>query len=211
MNENYVQYGCGLTAPKEWLNFDVSETLRLQRIPFLGGVIKKRSSVVFPDNVRYGDIVKGLPVGDESCDGLFCSHTLEHLSLTDLRKALSNSYRCLRKGGIFRCIVPDLESAARRYIDELDRGNRNASIGFLEHTMLGLRERPRGLKQLLVSFYGNSHHLWMWDAKSLAQELQGAGFIDIRECGFGDCSDRMFGFVEEASRVRDSVALECKR
>ena len=24
----YVQYGCGLCAPKEWVNFDVSPTLR---------------------------------------------------------------------------------------------------------------------------------------------------------------------------------------
>src|SRR5262245_22988509 len=29
----YVQYGCGLSAPDDWLNFDASPTLWLQLIP----------------------------------------------------------------------------------------------------------------------------------------------------------------------------------
>jgi hypothetical protein len=70
---NYVQYGCGLSAPAEWINFDVSPTLRIQKIPILGGLLKGRLNTRFPDNVRYGDIIKGLPVADNSCDGLYCS------------------------------------------------------------------------------------------------------------------------------------------
>ena len=29
----YVQYGCGLSAPEEWINFDASLTLKRERIP----------------------------------------------------------------------------------------------------------------------------------------------------------------------------------
>src|SRR5436190_6115031 len=111
----YVQYGCGLSAPAGWKNFDVSPTLRLQKIPFLGKLLKRNSKTVFPENVQYGDIIKQLPVAENSCDGVYCSHTLEHLSLNDCRISLRNTYKILKPKGIFRCVVPDLEMAARAY------------------------------------------------------------------------------------------------
>lgn len=207
----YVQYGCGLSAPESWLNFDVSPSLRLQKIPLVGSILKKTSKVVFPSNVVYGDIIKGLPIQDNSCDGLYCSHTLEHLALNDFRKALINSFKVLKKGGIFRCVVPDLEFAARSYIKDLDSGEATASHTFMKNTLLGLAERPRSAQQLIRSFWGNSHHLWMWDAHSLAHELREAGFINIRSCSFNDCEDEAFSQVEESGRFINAVAIECRK
>src|SRR6478609_9406318 len=97
MKKLYVQYGCGLSAPKEWKNFDGSPTLRIQKIPIIGSVLKSKLNVTFPSNVLYGDIVKGLPVNANSCDGIYCSHILEHLSLQDFRQALKNSFEILKK------------------------------------------------------------------------------------------------------------------
>lgn len=99
--KKYVQYGCGHSAPKEWVNFDVSPTLRIQKTPIIGLLVKKKLNTTFPSNVLYGDIIKGLPIEDNTCDGLYCSHTLEHLALDEFRIALKNSYRILKKG---RCI-----------------------------------------------------------------------------------------------------------
>src|SRR5687767_11842143 len=95
----YVQYGCGMCCPESWVNFDASPTLRMQRIPVLG---KLAPGPRFPKAVRYGDIVKGLPVADASCDGMYCQHVLEHLSLADCRAALRNTLRALKPGHIFR-------------------------------------------------------------------------------------------------------------
>ena len=211
MTNKYVQYGCGLSAPKEWINFDVSPTLRIQKLPILGAVLKSSLSTSFPKNVQYGDIIKGLPVGDNSCDGLYCSHTLEHLSLEDFRIALENSFKILKKGGIFRCIVPDIEHLARKYISQLDSGNSVASISFIEDTLMGIKQRPKGLKGFIKSYYGNSHHLWMWDHKSLAEELKNAGFTQIRKCRYNDSEDDMFKYVEDESRFKNAVAIECRK
>ena len=206
--KKYVQYGCGLSAPKEWINYDASPTLVLQKIPFIS--IFLHLNTKFPTNVKYGDIVKGLPIDDNSCDGLYCSHTLEHLSLYDFRSALKNSIKILKKGGIFRCIVPDLEYAANLYLDELKAGKTSASLKFISTTtMLGVEKRSMGLKGLIVSFLGNSKHLWMWDYKSLEMELKNVGFNSIRKCEYNDCNDEMFKYVEEESRFRNSVAFEC--
>lgn len=210
-NKIYVHYGCGLSAPKEWKNFDVSPTLRIQKTPIVGNLFKSRLNTVFPENVQYGDIIKGLPVKDDSVDGVYCSHTLEHLSLEDFRKALKNTYRIMKKGGIFRCVVPDLEWAARTYIKNLDSGDKMASINFINNTLLGIKQRPRGMKGFLSSFFGNSHHLWMWDHKSLALELENIGFQNVRECKFNDCTDTMFQFVEDEGRFVNAVSIECKK
>lgn len=209
--KKYVQYGCGLSAPQEWLNFDASPTLRIQRLPVIGSLVKNKLNAVFPDNVKYGDIVKGLPIDINSCDGLYSSHTLEHLSLNDFRAALVNSYSVLKSGGVFRCVVPDLEYIAKKYIADKENGEKLASISFVEATLMGVYERPKGFKGLISSYFGNSHHLWMWDQDSLSEELRKVGFKDIRLCQFGDSIDKMFSHVEDISRFENAVAIECKK
>jgi predicted SAM-dependent methyltransferase len=131
--------------------------------------------------------------------------------LDDFRIALANSYKLLKKGGTFRCIVPDLEFIARTYLQNLEKGNPLASIAFVKDTILGIEKRPRGFKGLVNSYYGNSHHLWMWDHQSLAEELKKAGFINIRPCSFHDSEDEMFKHVENQSRFINAVAIECKK
>lgn len=211
MNAQYVHYGCGLTAPPQWVNFDVSPRLRLQKIPVVGTMLKARSRTKFPSNIVYGDIIKGLPVADNSCKGVYCSHILEHLSLNDFRTALKNTFRILAPGGIFRVVVPDLESAAKEYVHELEQGSSTGSIHFMDRTLLGIKQRPRGLKGAMVSLLGNSHHLWMWDRHSMASELEAAGFVQIRNCTFGDSEDPMFRYVEEEGRFYGAVAMECRK
>ena len=206
----YIQYGCGLCAPNEWKNFDSSPTLQLQRLPLVGKLIKNATNVHFPENVIYGDIVKGLPVKLNSCDGIYSSHTLEHLSLNDFRLALSNTYKILKVGGIFRCVVPDLESYARTYINNIEKGNKNSSLIFLfDDTLLGYKNRNRNVTKILSSYFSNSNHLTMWDNLSLINELTKIGFSSVRKCKFNDSTDSMFKHVEDINRFQNAVSIEC--
>ncbi len=201
----YVQYGCGRSAPHEWVNFDASLTLWVERAPLLGQ-LRPRGQRIFPENVLYGDIVKGLPLAPASCRAVYCSHVLEHLALEDFRQALHNSRRILASGGIFRLVVPDLRAAARRYVAD-ESGH--AACNFLNETSLGVTTRPRNLRGFVRSWLGNSRHLWMWDFPSLRQELQNAGFTGIRQASLGDSEDGRFRSVEEQSRWEDAVGLQC--
>jgi predicted SAM-dependent methyltransferase len=206
MNKLYVQYGCGLSAPKEWINFDVSPTLIIQKTPLIGRLLRNRLNIIFPSNVRYGNIITGLPIKDNSCQGVYCSHVLEHLSLEDFRTALKNTYKILGNGGIFRCVVPDLEYPARLYIESLDKGDNLASIKFVGvNTLLGVDKR----KRFWSSLFGSTHHLWMWDSKSLSNELKNVGFSNIRDCKSNDSKNEMFKLVEDENRFRNVVAIEC--
>lgn len=203
----FVQYGCGLSAPLSWKNYDSSPTLRLQKIPILSILAKRK--VQFPSNVMFGDIIKGLPdIEPESCDAVYCSHTLEHLALADFYIAIRNTYSILKKGGVFRCVLPDLEYSIRNYIRAKET-DPDASMKFMNETMLGVEKRSHGIKGKLIDLFGNSAHLWMWDVDSLQKALNNQGFVSVRRCYFNDSSEKAFLDVEEESRFRGAIAFEC--
>jgi hypothetical protein len=203
----YVQYGCGLSAPDGWENFDASPTLMFERLPAIGRLYT-RNAGRFPDRVRYGDVARGLPVSTGSCNGIFCSHVLEHLALADCELALANTYSYLKAGGTFRLVVPDLRQLVVRYLED---SSDDAGHSFILATCLGRSARPRGWIGALRAWLGNSEHLWMWDEKSMAAALRRHGFVDVRRCAFGDSPDPKFREVEAEDRFTDCLAMEGRK
>ena len=207
----YLQYGCGWDAPDGWLNFDASPTLRMERIPAVGKALSallKRNAAPFPDNVRYGDIVKGLPIAEQSCRGIYCSHVLEHLPLDDFRIALGNTRRLLKSGGIFRLVLPDLAFYIREYQSV---SSPTAALDFMRSSGLGEQHRNRGIMGLTQEILGTSRHRWMWDYPSIEAELRRAEFACIRPAELGDSADPKFSEVERLERWENCLGVECKR
>lgn len=205
--KKYLQYGCGFSCPASFTNFDSSPTLRFERLPVVGRFYTKNVRR-FPTDVRYGDIVKGLPVADAEFHGIYCSHVLEHLSLEDLRIALKHTHRYLVPGGIFRLVLPDLEALCRSYLAD---SRPDANSHFMNAAGFGKKRRPRGLRQFLSGYLGDSDHLWMWDYRGLAAELAAVGFCDIRRAQFGDSADPAFKDVEEHGRWQGALGVECRK
>lgn len=206
----YIQFGCGFSAPEGWRNFDASPTLRFERLPIVGRLYV-RNKERFPQRVEYGDVLRGLPVPSNSCAGVYASHVLEHLSLVDFGEALTEVYRILTPGGIFRLVVPDLYTLCRDYISSYDRGLPDASNDFLRNSYLGVVQRPRGLSALIRASLGNSDHLWMWDELSLHEALGAKGFVNIRRAQCGDCEDGAFGAVENPRRFEGACAMQSRK
>lgn len=207
----YVHYGCSGNAPKNWINFDVTPIIKMRKIPFLYFIITTflRRKDYFPKNVLWGNIIKGLPIEENSCKAVYCCHVLEHLTLHDFRKALSNTHKILQKGGIFKLVVPDLEFFAREYINKIDNGDTNANYAFMSNTYLGHEKHEKRIREFFKMFYFTSYHFWMWDKLSLTKELENAGFCNIKIVGFGESEDKMFQYVEEANRFENAVSIEC--
>jgi SAM-dependent methyltransferase len=203
-----LHYGCGLMVGENWLNCDASPMLRLQRLPVLGVAFRQLIAPRFPDKVVFGDIVRGLPLKPQSCDAIFCCHVLEHLSLDDFRVAIRNTRSYLKPNGTFRLIVPDFEAQIAAYQSNPEP---EALSNFLTYTFLGRKKRPKGVRGRLRESFGNSHHLWMWDYKGIARELEQAGFSGIRRYQYGDASIPAFREVESKDRFLDSLAVECTR
>ncbi|MCP1384370.1 class I SAM-dependent methyltransferase [Runella salmonicolor] len=219
----YLHVGCHFTAPKEWINIEASPFLYLQKIPFLGKLFINENVGLYPQNVKYGDIVKGVKfIEQDSCKGIYCSHVLEHLPLQDFRKGLKNLNNYLQPNGLFRLIVPDLEWAAKNYLLRLKEGDNQASLDFCDnYTYFGTVALDKSIKGTLKNIFGTSKHHWMWDFYSLSEELKSAGFKNIRRCSFNDSEDSLFKLVEEENRFIEiqkrgitpplAVAIECTK
>lgn len=200
MKSEYINFGCGSHCPSEFTNFDGSFNLYMQRTPVVGIIVKKLTSTVFPSAACYGDIVKGLPVKENSVQGIFSSHVLEHLSLEELRTSLRNCHKYLKPGGIFRSVLPNLEESVNSYLSEKGKGNRSAAVNFMNYTFLGYEKRPSSIKDLIKWRLSGHHHFWMWDYEAIEIELYNAGFKNVYRSGYHESKDPYFNYVEMKGR-----------
>ena len=95
-----LNVGCGFNCHKDWINLDLHKS----------------------KYVDYYNIKNKLPFKDGSLDVIYHSHVLEHLDKLLARKFIADCYRVLKKGGIIRIAVPDLEIICLEYLKHLKRG-----------------------------------------------------------------------------------------
>ena len=67
-------------------------------------------------HVRAHNLYEGIPFGSETFDIAYHSHFLEHLDRKMALRITGECYRVLRRKGILRVVVPDLEYNARLYL-----------------------------------------------------------------------------------------------
>jgi len=205
-----VQYGCGKCAPDNWINFDVSPTLRLERLPLIGQFFIRKEWGAFPKNIRLGNIVNGLPqIKENSCEAVYCSHVLEHLHYYDIQKALLNTYKILNKGGTFRLVVPDFEVYVNTYIENKKKGDKSACHTLISSSLMAHSGNTNTILAKLTSFFGHSQHLWNYDFESMSLELEKAGFVNIRRAQFNDSESLAFLDVEDIGRWNWCLGIEC--
>ena len=208
----HYNIGCGMSVGRSWINVDASPTLLFEKVPLIGWLHTKNRTR-FPQQVLWGDITRLPLCAEGQADAVFCSHMLEHVPLEAMRQALKNIRVMLKKGGILRLIVPSLEARVHDYVTGGD------ADAFLEATGLGEKCGSTRLLCRLRRALGNSGHRWMYDRRSMRRELEVAGFVAIRECGFGDSDDVLFAEVEDLGRFYRNgsrrpedkeICLECR-
>ena len=211
-NKKNFHIGCGYTIGKNWFNYDNSPIALLDRIPILKN-INKLNTRKFPKNIKYGNIVNNLLCEESTADNIYCSHVLEHVSLSSGKKMLKNIYKMLKIGGTLRIIVPSLEARIERYIQNKDANSFIKSLNFVNE------DKNENFIKKLRFLLGGTRHRWMFDKSSLLNELIDSGFENskIRECKFGDSAIDVFSEVEEEGRFIESngelkaVAFNCTK
>lgn len=79
-----LNLGCGRGIKEGWINID--------RLNFGQEIVR--------------DITKGLPLNDDSIDGIHSEHCLEHIEREDVPFIWEEIYRVLKSGGIAEITVP---------------------------------------------------------------------------------------------------------
>jgi predicted SAM-dependent methyltransferase len=99
----YLNLGCGDRFHPDWENVDLYPT---------------------GPGVRVCDLRKKTPYADETFDLVYHSHVLEHFPRQAAFNLLQECHRVLRRGGVIRVVVPELERIARLYIEALDKASK---------------------------------------------------------------------------------------
>jgi hypothetical protein len=200
-----IHIGCHFTVGPSWENFDASPTLRFEKIPLLGRLYSK-SDRRFPEQAKYGNIVKSILCPPGTADAVYASHMVEHASLSDFRTVIRNVHTMLKDGGCFRLVTPDLEFMIDKYANSSDPERAHT---FILESSMGIEAPDSRLSSRIRRVLGFSHHYWLYDEQSMRIELEKAGYTGIRRCVCGDSEIAEFSEIEDEGQFTNNLAIEC--
>lgn len=238
-----LNLGSSSQVARGWNNIDSSWLIRLSKHRQLSRALH-RVGLLSPEryerikridsSVICWDLRRGIPFKDECFDVVYHSHLLEHIDRDAAVAFLTECRRVLKKGGIIRIVVPDLECLARRYLDAMDRIpekgfetiRHEAVCGMIDQMVLrtpvARSARPmlvRIAETVLVGDTARSGelHRWMYDRVSLEEALSRAGFREF--CVVSPHASAIAGwesfYLDVASNgcltKEDSIYVEARR
>jgi SAM-dependent methyltransferase len=201
-----LNLGCGEQVVEGWINVDYALGAKLARLPLFKNINNKVKLFEYnwDTNIVIQDLRKTFPWKTESIDIIYSSHLLEHLTRKEGLKFLKKSHRVLKKNGIIRIIVPDLEYYVAQYIKK----EIPADL-FIERLGVLYDESGSSIKQRLSKFL-QSPHKCMYDAPALLSALAKAGFNASGKKAFeSDISD--IEAVELEGRTQNAVIAEGRK
>lgn len=117
----------------------------------------------------WADLRNPLPFRSATVDAFYSHHVIEHLP--DLEAHLSEVFRCLKPGGIYRVGGPHGDSALRKFAE-----NDAAWFG-------DFPEKRRSIGGRLANFiFCRNEHLTLLTTSFLDELLTDAGFAEIKTC-----------------------------
>jgi len=187
MTCRYLNIGCGLNTHHHFINCDY---------------------LWHPKVDLCWDICAGLPFANESMEGIYTEHCLEHLSLAQVQTIFAEAKRILKPNGILRIIVPDVEMYLRTYVRQID-GDASTRFPYQKAeetnpTWTPLQSVNRIFYQDRESAFG---HQIMYDKQLLDRLLRLSGFNNVTCEKFGKGKDPLL-LVDTADRAVESLYLE---
>lgn len=199
-----VNLGCGLRCLPDWINIDGSLVglLKSKKFKSLNSLLYKFAgsstyygfeefnSILQSTDIHFQNLVNGIPLHDRSADIVFSSHFLEHLTKTDGLDFLSECYRILKPGGIFRLLTPDLDIAFEMF------KNKDS-------------EEVLDLFFYTSPVFDFSTHKYLYNFQMLNQRLSAIGFKNIQKMEYqaGRCPDIDFLDIYP----EHSICIECDK
>lgn len=107
--------------------------------------------------------------GYQSIDKIRCIHTLEHLDAEQILPTLEYWRSLLKPGGELLIVVPSLGALALDYVDGKIPFDVFAAVAYVPPSRINGHEAER--------------HRWGWDAATLRQDLERAGYNNVRPAG----------------------------
>jgi predicted SAM-dependent methyltransferase len=199
-----LNLGCANQIIEGWVNVDYALGARLVKNPIFSKINKKLKffHLEWDNRILVHDLCKRFPFENNSVDIVYTSHTLEHFTKEDGFMFLKECYRVLKKDGIIRVVVPDLEVFVDKYI----AGKIPADEFVKELNVLSSPSDLRGLKKAITTMISFPHKC-MYDHKALLNNMREVGFDAKRRLPFDSNIDDI-RTIELESRTHEAVIVE---
>jgi predicted SAM-dependent methyltransferase len=202
-----LHLGCGPgPQPTGWTHIDGSWNARLSKWPVarralsaLGIIPHELAALGWTPDVVTADLRRPLPFPSGTVACIYASHVLEHLYDDEARALLAECYRVLEPRGIIRLVVPDLAALVEKYQKS------GAADGLNDELLLRHRSAGGGhfLHRLYLAMTEFHTHKWVYDARSLIDRLETAGFSSVERRGYLDSGIAGIEALEQEGRVVD--------
>lgn len=123
------------------------------------------------------DFSRPLPFEDETFDGIFCEHVLEHFSYDNGRNLLTECRRILKTGGVIRIVVPNGYTILEAYFKEPQK--------MVEYKQV---DSKIPMEAVNTWFYQRYEHQCIYDIQYLTYLLGKCGFSRIEHSSFNKSS-----------------------
>jgi predicted SAM-dependent methyltransferase len=172
-----VNVGCGNEPFTGWINLDLDPAARA--------------------DIQW-DVTDGLPFPDESCAFVYSEHFLEHISVQQGVRFLTECRRSLQPGGIVRIGMPCVHDVVRQYYENIW-----ANQPWLKK--YGYSWIKTRAEYINIGFRDWGHQ-WLYDSEELDRRLREAGFSRIESVSWGESK-----YPELRKReTRDETLLICE-
>jgi len=120
----------------------------------------------------------------DSCDMVFASHVLEHLTLQDSRVALKEWLRVLKPGGFLDVAVPDVNQIYTMWRKGSQWGEYQQNVDelYINATAFGANLLADAIPEMQDMYGGPGHqHKQIFIHDMLVQRVLEAGFVEVHE------------------------------
>ncbi len=147
------------------------------------------------------DATKPLPIPDDSLDYVYSEHFIEHLAFDEALFFIKESFRVLKKGGIFRSLTPDLSlllSIADNHLELATKIRQRIVEGVFSEDGVCIQNPRVSPEQaalwdhrddIIHNFMRDWDHKYLWSAHHLAKAAEHVGFREVEVLPYGVSRD----------------------
>jgi len=180
-----MQIGCGPNLFEGWLNTDLNCN----------------------DKIAYLNAGAKFPIESDSFDFVYSEHLFEHLKVEQQLNMLSESYRILKKGGVLRIAMPNIDYLFSVYANSTAPENRDY-VDWYVNNMPHLK----AVKNLVVdkeehyiyainNFFKAWGHQVIHNVSSVSKLAMQCHYTQVRECAVGESEVPFFQSIEKHGTV----------
>lgn len=155
-----LHIGCGNVYKEGWINIDNNEY----------NDIKKLDLEL--------DLVNPLPFPDNSVDFIFNEHFLEHLTVDEGKRAVSEFMRVLKPQGVLRIAMPSLKTSIAHYTKSREQWLADTKELFEKFHLTYIKTQAEHLN-IAFREWG---HKWLYDEEELVRRIEELGFKNYVFC-----------------------------